>query len=681
MIGEAGEGLLQLTSGAKWTTDGPFQVGLKVTGDGTIEASGGDSLFTAAGDLTVGLAGSGEVKTSAGGHAMLEGDVVLGHDRTMATGGATTPAFGALTADGVGSEIKIASRLTMGLAGNAGLSITGGGKIVQAPTQLPAPPLEMAVGVASDAVVSVTSGMLDWQGDVRAGVEGSAHISVFAGSTMRVGQSLAVGSPVGDVDSAIVDVTGGDARLTVEKSLAIHSHGVVHILGGGRLEVGPNELPLVPAESMTLNGTEAAPAIATVSGAGSILDVARGLPLLVGNESERAGGIDVDNGGALNAGSITLGDAFNSDGLLQITGDSGKVNVYTGVIPGFGGAGALIAGRHGSATVELKADAGEIVARSITLGADEQGFGRLVQSGAHSLIRADQLFVGTGKGQGDLQVTGGRLELRTFSLNDMSASFSGASMQVSESLHVGVDADLPSSFNVGMAIREGAVVHVGREVQIGKKGGPVSSLTFAGLSSQLVIGSMDRTPPEGYNVLVTSGGVLKGDNRLTGHVVAKEKGAIVVGSSPGKMTIDGNLTLESDGFLDMEVAGFDAGVNYDQLVVTGLASLAGIVRLSFTGDAPHAGDKWQLISAPSSLNATGLRFEFTNLQPGFQYETQLTAGGLWLQALNTGRLIPEPRGIMLLPVALVLAGAPSRRRVVARLAILRNERNTRWGAQ
>ena len=63
--------------------------------------------------------------------------------------------------------------------------------------------------------------------------------------------------------------------------------------------------------------------------------------------------------------------------------------------------------------------------------------------------------------------------------------------------------------------------------------------------------------------------------------------SINIGSSPGSVTIDGDLTLDANDILLIEAAGTTPGTDHDELIVTGTADLGGGTVTSFpSSEAP-----------------------------------------------------------------------------------------------
>ncbi|MEY2878193.1 MAG: hypothetical protein RLZZ15_573, partial [Verrucomicrobiota bacterium] len=101
--------------------------------------------------------------------------------------------------------------------------------------------------------------------------------------------------------------------------------------------------------------------------------------------------------------------------------------------------------------------------------------------------------------------------------------------------------------------------------------------------------------------------MLTGTGTLTGNITTA--GRVAPGSSPGTLTIAGNLTLQGSSQLIIELGGLGPGGDYDVLAVTGTATLAGGLALTFVngfGATVNAGNTFTF------LTSSGLSGVFAN---------------------------------------------------------------------
>src|SRR6185295_1010559 len=103
---------------------------------------------------------------------------------------------------------------------------------------------------------------------------------------------------------------------------------------------------------------------------------------------------------------------------------------------------------------------------------------------------------------------------------------------------------------------------------------------------------------------VQSGGRLNGTGTIIGNV-NNSGGIVSPGASPGILTITGNYTQGPSGALNMEIGGLVAGTDYDQLRVSGTASLGGTLNTSLIGSfVPAAASTFTLVQAAGGVSGT-----------------------------------------------------------------------------
>src|SRR5262249_23076003 len=101
-----------------------------------------------------------------------------------------------------------------------------------------------------------------------------------------------------------------------------------------------------------------------------------------------------------------------------------------------------------------------------------------------------------------------------------------------------------------------------------------------GTGSTLTVGTYSQTGGgtivQGFingTMVSIQGGTLSGAGTIAADVT--NAGQVSPGSSPGLLTIDGNYVQTSTGALAMEIGGTTPETGFDQLVVSGSATLAG----------------------------------------------------------------------------------------------------------
>ncbi len=123
------------------------------------------------------------------------------------------------------------------------------------------------------------------------------------------------------------------------------------------------------------------------------------------------------------------------------------------------------------------------------------------------------------------------------------------------------------------------------------------ALTESGGSTILAHGTLTSTT----GTVTLTDGLLSGTGTVKGNVsntgVSISPGA---SGSAGTLTIQGTYTQGAGGSLNVALGGTGAGVGYDQLVVTGSASLGGTINIStINGYVPPVGSAFQVLTFAS----------------------------------------------------------------------------------
>jgi hypothetical protein len=136
-----------------------------------------------------------------------------------------------------------------------------------------------------------------------------------------------------------------------------------------------------------------------------------------------------------------------------------------------------------------------------------------------------------------------------------------------------------------------ALTLTGGTLILGTTSADVSTIPLVTLSGG-VLGGLGTVNVATLNLL---GGVLNGTGTIIGNV-NNTAGTVSPGASPGTLTIDGNYVQGSGGTLAIEIGGTAAGTQYDQLVVTGDATLGGALDVALiNGFVPASGDSFTVV--------------------------------------------------------------------------------------
>jgi len=154
----------------------------------------------------------------------------------------------------------------------------------------------------------------------------------------------------------------------------------------------------------------------------------------------------------------------------------------------------------------------------------------------------------------------------------------------------------------------------------------------SGTTLELGSGAFDT----GETLILETGAELVGSGTLSSNLV--NGGTVSPGSSPGIITVDGNYTQEAGGVLEIELGGDVAGTGYDQLQVTGAATLVGTLDVSlYDGFVPSNGDQFLILDA-ASLSGTFTTINLPTLTNGLEWQTEYTETGFSISAVGAGTI-------------------------------------------
>ncbi len=193
---------------------------------------------------------------------------------------------------------------------------------------------------------------------------------------------------------------------------------------------------------------------------------------------------------------------------------------------------------------------------------------------------------------------------------------------------------------------------------------------FAGQPSSVTVGSGGTL--QANNVIVNQYGMLTGNGGMIAGNVTLNGGIIAPGSSPGIMTIDGDLDVLG-GLLQFEIGGTAPG-EFDQLIVTGdiLSVIDLDIEISFiNGFLPSVGDMFPLFDVlgdASPLNdLAGVDISILGLDPSLSADVSPTGSG-FIVATSPGNGTPQVSApattALLLAGVFGLSGLRMRRRAV-----------------
>ncbi len=354
--------------------------------------------------------------------------------------------------------------------------------------------------------------------------------------------------------------------------------------------------------------------------------------------------VTVRNGGTLSAQNMNVADRLNSKGdvtitdpgsSLQITGENlvnvgvageGTVHVQNGGSVDWGAGTAVSIGNQTHHYAEVNLDG---AGTTSTGGSFFIGNGAVLQVRNHasltSLASTGRIEVATG---GSFVVNNATVNAETLVINGGLASFANGADVTFQ------DLTLPSHGRLQL-LGAGTKLHINGDFTLG-----TGKLETAAGSDFFA-----------HDLLLAADSLINGVGTLHCDQVSHPDGTISPGFSPGILTIDGNYNQSGSAVLQLEVGGLNVGTDYDQLIVTGNASLNGHILFSFiNGFAPLQGQTFTLIDVGGTITGTP-SLDVSGLEPGWLFSTSFNPldGTFALNSLSNGvAVVPEPTQVLAL---------------------------------
>jgi subtilase-type serine protease len=446
---------------------------------------------------------------------------------------------------------------------------------------------EVALGAANlgiDQTVDGTfSGVIGGSGGLRKSGDGTlvltgansyGGVTQVSGGTLRQGSAgafVAGGDYV--IDGGVLDLNGFDLNMNSLTG------------GAGEVALGSADLTLTLASGGSFAGA--------ISGSGGLIKQGDGLLMLAG--ANTYSGATQLRGGTLlqgSAGGFAGGDYVIDGGVLDLngfalsmgslSGSGGEVALgsadltlvqesdgsFSGVISGSGG---LI--KQGGGTLALSGNnsySGTTRVEAGTLRQDSTG--GLVSGGAYELSGGVLDLGGLDLGMGALAGTGGQVAL------------SGATLTVNQASDTSFAGTLSGS---GTFVKDGAgLLDLTGSSSLSGSGEVSGSVEVRG-GTLAVNGSLLSA------IQVQSGATLGGTGSV-GNVLINSGGTLAPGNSIGTLNVDGDLIFSPGSVYQVET---DAAGNADQVLVSGLASLAGTVQVLAENGTYAPATSYSILSA------------------------------------------------------------------------------------
>jgi hypothetical protein len=400
-------------------------------------------------------------------------------------------------------------------------------------------------------------------------------------------------------------------------------------LTSGELAISKNLTISGPgADVITVSGNQASRVFditGSVSVAISGLTIANGLVI---GEPAQGGGIfnsplstltvtgSTLRGNSTSAGVTSEGGGIFNSGTLTVTGSTISGNSAVAGFFGDGWGGGIFNGNGGTLTVTGSTISGNSASAGLGLG------GGIFSSatGTSILIVTDSTISGNSASSfasGVLNGCTATVTDSTFSGNTgLVIENDGTLMTITDSTLIGGIHNNPGTLIVTGSPVSGGISNAGTlAVTDSTLSGGISNIGTLTVTDSTLSGGISN-----YSFDTFVGTLTVTDSALSGAIFNASLFAV-----RGQVTIDGDYFQTATGTLDVRIGGTQAGTDYDQLVVNGLATLAGTLQITLlNGYQPQPGDQFQPLLFGSG---SGTFAHYTGGASGFSFLYVYDNGG------------------------------------------------------
>ena len=345
---------------------------------------------------------------------------------------------------------------------------------------------------------------------------------------------------------------------------------------------------------------------------------------LGGDPTHRAAIVDVD-GGALSdpiGGFGSLQIRINEDGVLNVNNGSadpillevtgGTLNISTSGFVVLSAQGLLDVTGFGSVAVS----GGQLKPKEI-----------VVDNSKIDVNGGGSITAGLVTNRGQVSVSGDG-SLLTFEEVKLAGNLNGSGVTLGTS----DKAKILIASTLTIEVPGGVTTLAGGSIEIGTVSAPA-------LDGEIRVGSGGTLKDNGAvlckQAFIENQGILFGSGTINGKTFSS--GRLFPANSPGIFSVQGDYTQNSDGLLGIEIGGTNSGTDYDQLQVSGTATIAGTLQVRLmNGFTPTVGQTYRIVNAGS-------------FSGGFSSITQPSQAGISVASDATGITVT---------ITSVIAGAP-----------------------
>ena len=444
---------------------------------------------------------------------------------------------------------------------------------------------------AKSNAVLITGSSSMWQNDsdLYVGNTGSVNqVTIQAGGQINCVQGF-IGNDPAAVSNKVV-VSDANSLWSNSQTLTIGAGGSFNqliVTNGGRVNSG-----LGVQSSIVGNSSGAIGNTVLVTGANSLWNCGGQLMLGVGGAGSR---LTIEGGGRVNNVDGQIGrQSTSTNNVVVVTGTTSLWSNSGSLIVGISGGGNSVTIQNGgmasNAVGHLGLNSSGGTNTVLVTGARSLWFSnlRLVignNGGANQFtisnggsVRATNVVIGAGSAGNLLTVLDGYLTV-TNSANKATLSILGGTMTLNGG-SVMIDRLVVTNITLGPSVRTNSVVF-GSGTLSTKSTAVTNGLPFVvgDGANAATLNLLSGTHSFANGLTISSNALLTGIGTITADVT--NAGTIGPGNPTGKLTVNGNFTLQSSSVLSFDLGGYTQTAQYDFVSAAGTAALAGQISLSF----------------------------------------------------------------------------------------------------
>ncbi|KRA45533.1 hypothetical protein ASD80_04150 [Devosia sp. Root635] len=467
-----------------------------------------------------------------------------------------------------------------------------------------------------DGGLVALSGASDWSTDwLNIGAYGDGSVFVTDGSTLTAATSLQLGTHYNattlNQGMGTLEIFGAGSKVT--------SQGVTVVGASGNGGISVSDEASLVTGATTLGQNFEAYGVLDIAGEGSRWDVTSGTTVIGG---DGLGGVLISDGATAStvalggAGRINIGQGYDGQGVLFVTGTGSQID-----------AGQIWAGMSGLGGVQVD-DGGVVNATHLLLGTTTDGLGLATINGAGSLLDASTYAMIGYLGYGQAVVSNGGTLRGTVRIAYGAGSFGVLTVGGASTPEAPGTIDAPSitfgdgdgllGFNHTGADLDFAPDLVGDGGLFQLAGTTILSGDGSLFTGETVVqgGTLRVMQTLGGTVDVFGGGMLGGSGTV-GTTVVDALGSI---APDGLLSVDGDLTFENGSFYLVDAV---PGA-HDSIAATGTVTLnGGTVQHQAAADTFDWQESVRILSSETGLSGTfaDVTSALAFLDPTLDYDT------------------------------------------------------------